>query len=224
MNILNFKTMQTTKTVNTIKLLALLFISSLAFTGCSDDDDHDHDDDDHDHEEEVITTLNYILTSEDGDTITFTFKDIDGDGGEDGEYSFSGDLTLTSNSSYTGAIELLNETEDPAEDITAEILEEAEEHEFFFSSSVDGVTVTKDDEDADGNPIGLKTIVTTGEAGTGTLTVILKHEPTKPNDGSSLDAGGATDIEVTFSIEVEEKESEILDDAVETVKELINII
>ena len=35
----NFKT----KTMKTTKLLAILFISALSFTACSEDDDHDHD-------------------------------------------------------------------------------------------------------------------------------------------------------------------------------------
>jgi len=185
--------------MKTIKLLAVLFISSLAFTGCSDEDD-DHDDDDHDHEEEVITTLNYTLTNGD-DVITLTFADLDGDGGEDGTTTVSG--PLTAGTVYTGSIELLNETEDPAEDITEEIEEEAKEHEFFYSTTVSDISITKDDTDVDGNPLGLETTLTTVDAGSGSLTIILKHEPTKPNDGTSADAGGSTDIEVTFAIEVE---------------------
>jgi len=66
MNTLKFKNMKT------IKLLALLFISSLAVGCTSDDDGHD---DDHDSEEELITTVIYTLTNtgDDADIVTLTF-------------------------------------------------------------------------------------------------------------------------------------------------------
>lgn len=184
------------KTMKTIKLLALFFVSSLVFVSCSSDDDND----DHDHEEELITTVTYTLTNG-NDVITLEFEDLDGEGGADGTTTVSGNLSA--NTTYTGSIKLLNATENPAENITEEVEEEGDEHEFFYSSTISDITITKEDEDEDGNPIGIETTLTTGEAGTGTLTIILKHEPTKPNDGTSTDAGGSTDVSVTFSIEVE---------------------
>ncbi|NRD20193.1 type 1 periplasmic binding fold superfamily protein [Winogradskyella eckloniae] len=183
--------------MNTIKLLAILFVSSIMFVSCSSDDD-DHDD--HDHEEELITTVTYKLTNG-TDIVTIEFKDIDGDGSALPTYSISG--PLTANTTYTGAIELLNETEDPAEDITEEVEEEGDEHEFFITSSISDIVITKTDVDEDGNPIGIESSLVTGDASTGTLTIILKHEPTKPNDGTSAGAGGSTDVEVTFDIEVQ---------------------
>ena len=84
-----------------------------------------------------------------------------------------------------------------------EIEEEDDEHEFFFTSSVSGLTISKTDTDGNGNPLGLETSITSGAAGSGSITVVLKHEPTKPNDGTSASAGGSTDIEVTFNVTVE---------------------
>ncbi|APY12725.1 type 1 periplasmic binding fold superfamily protein [Seonamhaeicola sp. S2-3] len=182
--------------MKTIKLLALFFVSSLVFVSCSSDDDHD----DHDHEKELITTVTYTLTNGD-DVVTLKFEDLDGEGGTDGTYTVSGNLSA--NTTYTGSIELLNATENPAEDITEEVEEEGDEHEFFYTSTISDITFTKTDTDEDGNPIGIETTLTTGDAGTGSLTIILKHEPTKPNDGTSTSAGGSTDVSVTFSIEVE---------------------
>lgn len=192
-------TLKLTK-MKTIKLLAFLFISSLAFTGCSDDDD-DHGGDDHDHEEEVITTLTYTLT--DGtDTITLTFEDLDPDDSVDGVATVSGNLKA--NTDYTGELTVLNKTDsdDPAH-IQEEIEGEAEDHELFYTTTVANVTISKTDEDGNGNPLGFTTNLKTGAAGTGTITVVLKHEPKKPNDGSVADAGGNTDIEATFTVEVE---------------------
>ena len=48
---------------------------------------------------------------------------------------------------------------------------------------------------------------TTGDASSGDVTVILRHEPDKEADGVSdgdvTNAGGETDVEVTFDADVE---------------------
>ena len=189
--------MKNKKSKHSIKLLAFLFVSSLAFVGCSSDDDN-HDD--HDHEEELITTVKYTLTNG-TDVVTLEFQDLDGEGGAEGTFDVSG--PLTANTTYIGEIQLLNETENPAENITLEVENEGDEHEFFYTPSISDITISKDDLDVDGNPVGIETTLVTGDAGTGSLTIELIHEPTKPNDGTSASAGGSTDVEVTFSIEVQ---------------------
>lgn len=179
-----------------IKLLAVLFLSTLVFKSCEDDHDDDHD---HGSDEELITTVVYTLT--DGtNAVVLEWEDLDGDTGNAPTIT-SG--TLAANTSYTGTIQLLNKTESPAEDITLEVSAEADEHEFFYTSTVSGLNITKTDTDGNGNPIGISTSLSTGNSGTGSLTVVLKHEPTKPNNGTSTDAGGSTDVEVTFSINVQ---------------------
>ena len=183
------------KTVITTVLVATLILSS-----CSKDDDPVIP-----NEEEVITTLEYTLTPNGGGTtVVLSFQDLDGDGGNAPIITGG---TLDSNKTYTGALVLLNEQETPAEDITAEIQEEDEEHQFFFQTNITGLTVAYTDQDANGNPLGLQTTVTTTNAGTGTLTVILRHEPNKSasgvSDGDITNAGGETDIEVIFNITVQ---------------------
>lgn len=156
-------------------------------------------------EEELITTLEYVLkTTPDDPGITLRFEDLDGDGGNDPVITGG---TLQQFTSYTGTITLLNESEDPAENITEEIDEEDEEHQLFFQSTIDGIDVDYTDEDDDGNPLGLTTTLTTGAAETGTLTITLRHEPNKEaagvSNGDITNAGGETDIEVTFDIEIQ---------------------
>ncbi len=156
-------------------------------------------------EEEVITTLNFTLSPDGGgDTVIMTFLDLDGDGGDDPVITGG---TLMANTTYSGSLELLNEDENPAEDITAEIEEEDEEHQFFFSFTENNLSVAYNDADANGNPIGLATTVTTGNAGNGVLTVVLRHEPAKDasgvSDGDITNAGGETDIEVDFDVVVQ---------------------
>ena len=180
----------------------LLMFCLFSITACNSDEDPD---DGGGGEEEVITTLTMTLTPVNGgDIVQLSFEDLDGDGGDDPTISGG---TLQANAIYSGDIELLNESETPSEDITEEVAEEAEEHQFFFSTTVSGLSVTYSDTDADNNPIGIRTSVTTTDAGTGNMTVILRHEPDKNADGVSggniSNAGGETDIEVTFPITVQ---------------------
>jgi len=139
-----------------------------------------------------------------GDDVVLTFNDPDGDGGTAATITGG---TLAANETYAGSIELLNETETPAEDVTEEIAEEDDEHQFFFQSDIAGLAVAYGDTDGDGNPLGLKITVTTVDAGTGTLTVTLRHEPDKNAsgvaEGDITNAGGETDIEVDFPVEVQ---------------------
>ena len=187
--------------LNTMKskfYLALLTIfAAFLLSGCDPDDPVIPN------EEELITTLTYTLAQVDGLDVVLSFVDLDGDGG-DAPTIIGG--TLEANSVYTGTISLLNSTVTPPEDIGAEVAEEDDEHQFFFASSISDLSVTYNDEDGNGNPVGLETTITTGEPGSGTLTVTLRHEPAKDAagvaDGDIANAGGETDIEVTFDIEV----------------------
>jgi hypothetical protein len=186
-------------------LLALGLFSMLFITSCEKDEP---DDPIIPNEQEVITTLNYTLTPESGTPIILSFRDLDGDGGNEPIIS---DGTLASGMSYIGSMELLNELEDPAEDITLEVAEEELEHQFFYETSfpteLSDVNIAYNDLDEEGNPIGLSTVLTTGEMGSGTITVTLRHEPNKDaagvSSGDIANAGGETDIEVTFNVEIQ---------------------
>lgn len=154
---------------------------------------------------EVITTLTYTLTpTGGGDAVVFSFQDLDGDGG-DAPIVTNG--TLAANQTYSAVVSLLNETEDPAENITEEVAEEALEHQLFYESSLSDVSISYTDEDSEGNPIGITTNLSTTEAGNGTLKITLRHEPDKSADevssGIITNAGGETDIEVIFDINVQ---------------------
>ena len=176
-------------------LTAALFISSL-FIGCSKDDAPAPV-----NEEEVITTLTVTLVPNDGGTaITLQSRDLDGDG-SDAPVITTGDLTT--GVTYSGRIVLLNETVDPADDITEEVEEESLEHQFFYTSEGDlDITISNENLDTDGNKLGTEFTLVAGAASSGTLTFTLRHEPTKPNTGLE-DAGGETDIFATFSVSVE---------------------
>ena len=156
-------------------------------------------------EEEVITTLLLTLVPQDGgEAVVFSFRDLDGDGGDAPVLITP---PLDSNTVYMGSLELKNEIVNPAEDITEEILEEAEEHQFFFQSTIPELFVAYGDLDANQNPIGVSTIVTTAGFANGTLKITLRHEPDKDAagvaEGDITNAGGETDIEVVFDVLVQ---------------------
>ena len=180
---------------------ALLAITFLYFS-CDDDDDNTEPI----NEEEVITTMTVTLSASDGSgTVVLQTQDLDGDGPNEPVVTVSG--SLSSATSYSGSIEWLNEMEDPAEDVTEEILEEADEHQVFFSAS-DGLPlqfVYSAPFDSMGNPVGINFILapsTAGATGSGEFTVTLVHEPTKPNDGLAT-AGGSIDIQTSFPVTIE---------------------
>jgi hypothetical protein len=185
-----------------IKNLSILCIAVLSITACSNDDDTPAPI----VEEEVITTMTVTLTPAVGDEITLEKKDLDGDDGPNPPViNVSGNLAA--NTTYSGSIELLNETESPAEDITEEIEELDKEHQFFFSATNAIASFRYDDADGDGNPVGLSFTLTTGNAGTGDITIVLRHEPNKTasgvKEGDITNAGGETDIEAEFPVTVQ---------------------
>lgn len=185
--------------MNTInyRLLTLITIISTLFISCSSDDDAPIPV----NEEEVITTVTVTLTPVGGGAaVTLQSRDLDGDGPDAPEVTVSGNLV--SSASYTGTVVLLNETETPAENITNEVQEEAEEHQFFYVVNGANISTTYTSFDANNNPLGTTFNLSTGAASTGTFTVTLVHEPTKPNTGLA-NAGGETDVEVTFNVTVQ---------------------
>ena len=188
--------MKNTKNV----LWALPLFSILFFTACEKEDPIVPN------EEELITTLIYTLTPAGGGTpVVFSFQDLDGDGGN-APIIVNG--TLAANTTYAGVLLLLNETETPAESISEEVEEEADKHQFFFSVSGVDATVSYADADGNGNPIGLASTVVVGAvSSSGTLVITLRHEPAKSASGVSAgditNAGGETDIEVTFDVTVQ---------------------
>lgn len=153
-------------------------------------------------EEELITTITYTLTPVGGgDVVELKFQDLDGEGGNAPVIITE---PLAANTTYTGVITMLNELETPPHDIAGEVQGEAAMHQFFFI--VEGganAEISYSDEDINGNPLGLATSLETTGASTGTLTIVLRHEPKKPNDGTLTDAGGGSDIEVEFDISIQ---------------------
>lgn len=185
-----------------IKYLTIVAIAVLIFNSCSNDDDAPLPV----NEEEVITTVIVTFTPQGGGTtIELQSQDLDGDGPLAPEVTVSG--PFSSGTVYIGSIQFLNELESPAEDITEEIEEEDDEHQVFYSVTGDLGTFAYTDSDANGNPVGLAFTFTTDDTAAvldGVMTITLRHEPNKSavgvSNGDITNAGGETDIEVSFNV------------------------
>lgn len=151
-------------------------------------------------EQEQITTLHLIVSE--GSTVidTFTFRDVDGPGGNAPTIE---DVSLSANKSYNARLLLLDESGTEVDTISNEIEEEKDVHQFFYTITSANLTVNYDDADDNGVPVGLQTNMVTGAASTGTLKIVLKHQPdVKPTSGNGDPALGATDVEVTFVLNI----------------------
>ncbi|MEL7162147.1 MAG: T9SS type A sorting domain-containing protein, partial [Bacteroidota bacterium] len=163
-------------------------------------------------EEEIITDV--VLTWSPvagGDTIRARAQDPDGEGPR--ELEILDDINLDESTEYTLTLTLENAIE--GEDITEEIMEEDDEHLFFFAftegifdnppgdGNVDSRadSVAYNDFDENGLPVGLSTSWTTpaNMGFGGTFRVILKHQPDIKSATSTVDDGG-TDVDLTFDL------------------------
>ena len=185
------------KTMKTMKTSAFYALLTLAMLGCSDDDTTPEII----NEDELITTVILTLTPDSGDQVVLTTIDLDGDGPDEPVTTVVG--SFSENTQYQGAVRFLNETETPAEEITDEVVEEADEHQVFYTTT-EGLNIqtTYEDQDSQGNPLGVQITLSTGAASEGSLTVTLRHEPVKPNDGLES-AGGETDISTSFDVSIQ---------------------
>lgn len=182
-----------------LKLFGLIMLLGL-INGCGKDDPVVEND------EELITTVRLTFSPEDGSAaVVFEYKDLDGDGGN-APIITNGILKKAGH--YKADLSLLNESVNPAENITNEIKNEAASHQVFYTFSNGlGVDWAYLDEDKNGAPLGLNIHVYTPNSGTGTLIVTLRHEPDKKATGATQgdpsQAGGDTDAEVLFNISVQ---------------------
>jgi hypothetical protein len=184
--------------MSNLRNFATVIFTAVLFVSCVNDSDPDI-------EEEVITTMTVTLVP-DGDAayVVLFFRDLDGFGPDAPDVDVSG--SLVAGVTYNGSIELLNETEDPAEDITEEVEEKGLEHQVFYtvSSSLE-VSTEYINFDSEGDPLGTKFTLTADAKSNGKLTFTLRHEPNKNPENDMDAAGGATDIDATFDIEVIEE-------------------
>ncbi len=181
----------------------LIPIVLIAFAGCKKDDPAPSTPPPPVNEEEVLTSI--ILTFTDtlqNDQYILSSRDLDGDGGQ--PPLIQGD-TLPIDRYFNVSVQVLNESVSPPIDITGEIQDEGEEHQFFFQHPGINISLSNFDVDANGRPIGTAfTAQTFAPPSSGELKVILRHDPDKDAPGVAqgdiTNAGGDTDIEVLLPL------------------------
>jgi hypothetical protein len=185
--------------------LYLFGILTMGFASCESEDPVPEND------QEVITEL--ILTFvEVNQTLTpigtpFSAIASDPEGIEVGSAPIVQPINLETGKSYVMTIQVLNGIE--GENITEEILAEADEHQFYFlgdTFSQNAIAISYID--PSGKNLGLENILSTSNtAFTGQWRVVLRHDldksfpgATSPNFENFVQAGGESDLDITFPV------------------------
>ena len=189
--------------------LYLLAVLAFGFASCESEEPKKEN------EGEVITdvTLSFQELNASNTPVgaILNFKASDPQGIEVGKTPTIQPITLSKGKKYLMTIKVTNEIE--KEDITKEILEEAAEHQFFFLGPViDSKIFTIQYADAGGIALGLRNNVTVASptnTTNSTMRVVLRHDLNKsfagasnPNFANFLQAGGETDLDITFPVVV----------------------
>lgn len=173
-------------------LIAVLFAAG----ACSEKTTAPVDEDD----PELITTVQITLRPIDGgQPIVATWEDLDGIGGN--PPNIIDTVTISPDSVYSMSIVVLNRAVTPEEDVTVEIGTEGTQHQFFFSFVGAQASIQYADKDANDLPIGLLTVLSTGQVSSGEMTIELSHYD-DPSDKDGSAPSNETDISVTFPMVV----------------------
>lgn len=171
-------------------------------------------------ENEVITTVILTFEPPSGASVTAMFNDPDGDGGA----APTTDPVNLRAGNYTLHVQFQNRLVNPLEELTEEIREESDVHLVLFTgcavigpatSNITGpLTHSYSDADDNGLPLGLTGAIV-ARAGTGQLTVTLRHMPPEEPPVKAADTvtqvktrgidaiGGSTDAQVNFNVTVQ---------------------
>ncbi|MEM9985271.1 MAG: GTP cyclohydrolase [Bacteroidota bacterium] len=192
-------------------ILGILLITAVVLSGC------DTEEPDIVNVPETITDVKLLFTndSDASDVVEARAEDPDGDGVE--ELQILDEIVLGVDKTYTLTYEILNDLASPPEDIGAEILEEDNEHQVFFSftegafadptgnGNIDNAAdpINYNDSDENNRPVGLSTTWTTGSSEvTGTFTAKLQHQPDQKTDNSTATTGD-TDFDLQFVLKIQ---------------------
>jgi hypothetical protein len=206
------------KPTMSVSALAAAVCAPLALSACPlvENVDDGHNDG------EVITKVALTFAPAGGGAaVTAAFSDPENDGDPTID-----PIALTNGTTYTLTLAFENQLAEPAEDITAEVEEEASEHQVFvYGSAVQGpatgtnashrVTHAYADVDDAGLPIGLSNTIVATTLGSGELSIMLRHLPAEDGtpqkvaglaeafatDGDAI--AGEADVDVTFPLTVE---------------------
>lgn len=161
--------------------------------------------------EKPITSVFLVLTPEQaGRRVVLSHIDNDGLGGLDPVVS---DGRLNANATYSAELFIQQSASMKSSGVkhlidTTTVMGQPELHQVFYLP-LDGLNVQSayNDLDDNGNPIGFKTMIKTGDISSGELKLIVIHAPDKRGDNVHLgqldNASGQIDFETSFHLIVE---------------------
>lgn len=198
------------KTTNKLYLIALV-LASFTILSCDSEDPVPENDG------ELITdvTLTFQEIDANGDEVgePFDFTASDAEGIEIGSTPEVETVMLAKGKTYQMSIVVYNSV--AGENITEEISEESDEHQFYFlgSAFVGTPILTYEYDDEGGINLGLKGIVNVDqnpELNNASMQILLRHAldksypgATNPNFTDYAQAGGESDLDITFPVVVE---------------------
>lgn len=151
-------------------------------------------------ESEVISRVTLTLTPNNGGGALVTYIDDSDGNGPKAPTAQVTVPTLAKGVTYTGTVKFENRTVSPAEDITKEVQEEANEHRVFYAVTGSGVTITTMDTDGQGRPLGLKfTKAVASTATNGSVRVVLCHYDNVAKSASATSCTSETDVDLSFA-------------------------
>ena len=191
-----------------LRIKTLSIIAIIAISSCSKDNEPQNQPDPV-NEEELITTVNVVFTPVGiGNSVTLSWSDLDGDGLNPPIFAPIQNKFKV-NTTYNGVVTILDQSKNPVDNITEEVIAESVDHQLFYiktgnlpAFNYTPITEAPTNYDTNGKPLGLQTkFVTTGIAN-GSLKIVLKHEGNKSAigvaTGDFTNASGATDFDITF--------------------------
>jgi hypothetical protein len=176
-------------------------LAVLLAAACSDDDPTGPG------EQEIISRVTITLTPVGGgQAIVAVINDPDGNGPQP-PTAQQGAIVLAAGTTYDGEVTFENALENPPENITEEVLEEAEAHRVFYTPGgglVGRISFVNLDTDANNAPLGVtfQVVVTAGGAANGTFEVRLSHYDEEPK-GNGQTPSTETDVLVSFTASVQ---------------------
>ncbi len=179
-------------------LVAVFF--AVALSSCKKEKEGEED-----NENELITTVKLSFTYG-GEAVkqVFTWRDLDGEGGNAPVIE---DIVLERGKTYFVTLDLLDETKTPADDITAEVREEADAHRVYYTvSGSAGLLIDNLDKDDEGISLGTIAQWTATQSGTGSVRIVLRHYPSggKEESDPMTSSKSSTDVDVSFNLVINE--------------------
>ena len=182
-------------------IFAAAMAAMTIFSACSKDVQEENNDN------EVVTTLELHITEKGGSGEHFIYKFDDPDGFGAGTQPPVVDVVrLSANKVYDVELKLVNNTADPAEDVTGEVEDEAAAHRFYIlPDATSNITVSGLNTDLNGVPLATASVWTTGAPGAGKLRIVLRHYPDggKATDDPVDSPKSSTDVDTEFATVIE---------------------